>query len=83
MHHEHSALERAGSRVTPESPESGSRINLLKASVAGFRELAQTTEARPLRLTLEKSAAALPFVSSGDLKVDLRTIDLLLKDASR
>ena len=48
-----------------------------------FRELAQTTEARPLRLTLEKSAAAFTFVSSGDLKVDLRTIDLLLKDASR
>ena len=31
---------------------------------------------------LEKSAA-FTFVSSSDLKVELRTIDLLLKDASR
>ena len=48
-----------------------------------FRELAQTTQAHSLRLTLEKSAAAFTFVSSGDLKIDLRMIDLLLKEASR
>lgn len=48
-----------------------------------FRELAQTTQAHSLRLTLEKSAAAFTFVSSGDLKGDLRMIDLLLKEASQ
>jgi hypothetical protein len=48
-----------------------------------FRELAQTTQAHSLRLNLEKSAAAFTFVSSGDLKVDLEMIDLLLKEASQ
>jgi hypothetical protein len=32
---------------------------------------------------LEKNATAFTFVSSGDLKTDLQTIDLLLKDATR
>ena len=48
-----------------------------------FQELAQTTQAHSLRLTLEKSAAAFTFVSSGDLKEDLRMIDLLLKEANQ
>jgi DNA-binding response OmpR family regulator len=48
-----------------------------------FSELAQTIQAHSLRLTLEKSAAAFTFVSSGDLKEDLRMIDLLLKEANQ
>ena len=42
---------------------------------------AQTNEARPLRLSLDKNAATFTFVTSGDLKADLLTIDLLLKEA--
>jgi CheY-like chemotaxis protein len=49
----------------------------------GFHRLAQAKEAKPLRLSLEKNAAAFTFVSSGDLKADLHMIDLLLKEASR
>jgi DNA-binding response OmpR family regulator len=49
----------------------------------GFHQLAQAKEAKPLRLSLEKNAAAFTFVSSGDLKTDLKVIDLLLKQASR
>ena len=48
-----------------------------------FHEFAQSDEARPLRLSLEKNAATFIFVSSGDLKADLQIIDLLLKEASR
>jgi hypothetical protein len=47
-----------------------------------FLELAQTSEARPLRLSLEKNAATFTFVSAGDLKAELQIIDLLLKQAS-
>jgi hypothetical protein len=75
-------LERADSRVTPQSPESGSRVNLLKASVAGFGSSPRPPRLVRFGLPLEKSAA-FTFVSSGDLKVELRTIDLLLKDASQ
>ena len=78
---------RCWSGPTPTSNAGESRIWLSDQPSEGFRrrfrELAQTTAARPLRLTLEKSAAAFTFVSSGDLKVDLRMIDLLLKEASR
>ena len=48
-----------------------------------FLELADTSAARPLRLTLEKNAATFTFVSSGDLKTELQMIDLLLKQASQ
>jgi CheY-like chemotaxis protein len=48
-----------------------------------FQKLAQAKAAKPLRLSLEKNATAFTFVSSGDLKTDLQTIDLLLKDATR
>lgn len=47
-----------------------------------FLRLSQTDEARPLRLSLEKNAT-FTFVSTGDLKMDLQMIDLLLKEASR
>jgi hypothetical protein len=47
-----------------------------------FLNHAQTNEARPLRLTLDKSGATFTFVTSGDVKADLLTIDLLLKEAS-
>jgi len=48
-----------------------------------FLDLAQTREATPLQLSLEKNAASFTFVSSGDLRADLVMIDLLLKEASR
>ena len=77
---------RRWSGPTPTSNAGEYRIWLSDQPSEGFRrrfrELAQTTEARSLRLTLEKSAAAFTFVSSGDLKVDLRMIDLLLNEAS-
>ena len=47
-----------------------------------FLNRAQTNEAKPVRLSLDKNAAAFVFVTSGDLKADLLTIDLLLKEAS-
>jgi DNA-binding response OmpR family regulator len=48
-----------------------------------FDKLARANEARPLRLTLAKSATSFTFVSSGDLKKDLQVIDALLKEANR
>jgi hypothetical protein len=48
-----------------------------------FFELAQSKEARPLRLSLEKNAATFTFVSSGDLKADLQLIDVFLKEVAR
>jgi len=47
-----------------------------------FRALAEGHEVRPLRLRLEKNATTFTFVSSGDLKTELQTIDLLLKEAN-
>ena len=47
-----------------------------------FRALAEGHEVRPLRLRLEKNATTFTFVSSGDLKTELRMIDLLLKEAN-
>jgi hypothetical protein len=44
-----------------------------------FSELAQSEEARPLRLSLERNAATFTFVTSGDLKADLQIIDALLR----
>lgn len=44
-----------------------------------FSELAQSGEATPLQLSLEKNAATFTFVTSGDLKTDLQIIDALLK----
>lgn len=44
-----------------------------------FFELAQSDEATPLQLSLEKNAATFTFVTSGDLKTDLQLIDALLK----
>src|SRR4029450_8461185 len=46
-----------------------------------FRELAQTTAAPSALVTPASASRATTFVSSGDLKVDLRMIDLLLKEA--
>jgi DNA-binding response OmpR family regulator len=78
---------RRWSGPTPTSNAGEYRIWLSDQPSEGFRrrfrELAQTTQAHSLRLTLEKSAAAFTFVSSGDLKIDLRMIDLLLKEASQ
>lgn len=48
-----------------------------------FLKLIQAKEARPLRISLDKNAATLTFVSSGDVKADLQMIDLLLEEASR
>jgi hypothetical protein len=48
-----------------------------------FLELARADEVRPLRLTLERTAPAFTFQSSGDLKADLEAIDRLLRDATR
>ena len=48
-----------------------------------FLELSQTIEARALQLILENNAATFTFVTSGDLKTELQTIDLLLKEASQ
>jgi len=47
-----------------------------------FRALAESNEVRPLRLHLEKNAATFAFVSSGDLKTELKMIDLLLKEVN-
>ena len=47
-----------------------------------FRALAESNEVRPLRLHLEKNAATFTFVSSGDLKTELKMIDLLLKEVN-
>jgi CheY-like chemotaxis protein len=78
---------RRWSGPTPTSNAGEYRIWLSDQPSEGFRrrfrELAQTTQAHSLRLTLEKSAAAFTFVSSGDLKVDLRMIDVLLKEAGQ
>jgi hypothetical protein len=38
---------------------------------------------KALRISLDKNAATLTFVSSGDAKADLQMIDLLLEEASR
>ena len=48
-----------------------------------FLKLAQAKEAKQLRISLDKNAATLTFVSSGDVKADLQLIDLLLEEASR
>jgi hypothetical protein len=48
-----------------------------------FLKLIQAKEARPLRISLDKNAATLTFVSSGDVKADLQMIDLLREEASR
>jgi len=47
-----------------------------------FLRITQTNAARPLRPSLDKTAAAFTFVTSGDLKADLLRIDLLLKEVS-
>jgi CheY-like chemotaxis protein len=78
---------RRWSGPTPTTNAGEYRIWLSEQPAADFRrrfaELAQRREARPLRLTLGKKAEAFTFVSSGDLKADLRVIDYLLKEASR
>ena len=48
-----------------------------------FLKLIEAKEARPLRISLDKNAATLTFVSSGDVKADLQMIDLLLEEAHR
>ena len=48
-----------------------------------FLKLAQAKEAKRLRISLDKNAATMTFVSSGDAKADLQMIDLLLEEASR
>jgi hypothetical protein len=78
---------RRYSGPTPTNIPGEYRVWLSDQPSADFRrrflELAQTVEARPLRLTLEKNAAAFTFVSSGDLKADLQVIDGLLKEINR
>jgi hypothetical protein len=48
-----------------------------------FLKLADAKEVKPLRISLEKNAVILTFVSSGDFKADLQMIHLLLEEASR
>jgi hypothetical protein len=43
----------------------------------------QRKKRKALRISLDKNAATLTFVSSGDAKADLQMIDLLLDEASR
>ena len=76
---------RRYSGPTPTSLAGEYRIWLSDQPTEDFRRrfvaLAQGNESRPLRLALERNAGSFTFVSSGDLKADLRLIDLLLKDA--
>jgi hypothetical protein len=53
------------------------------APVWCFRPHDPAKEAKALRISLDKNAATLTFVSSGDAKADLQMIDLLLEEASR
>jgi len=77
---------RRYSGPTPTSIPGEYRVWLSDQPSAEFRRRflkhAQTKEARPLRLCLDKNAATFTFVTSGDLKADLQAIDLLLKEAS-
>ncbi len=77
---------RRYSGPTPTSVPGEYRVWLSDQPSAEFRRRflnrAQTDEARPLRLSLDKSAAAFVFLTSGDLKADLSTIDVLLKEAN-
>jgi hypothetical protein len=47
-----------------------------------FLHLARSNDAARLQLSLERNATSFTFLSSGDLKADLQTIDRLLKEAS-
>jgi len=78
---------RRYSGPTPTNIPGQYRVWLSDQPSANFRrrflELAQTPEARPLRLTLERETATFTFVTSGDLKTELQMIDLLLREASQ
>jgi hypothetical protein len=77
---------RRYSGPTPTSVPGEYRVWLSDQPSAEFRRrflgIAQATAARPLRPSLDRTAAAFTFVTSGDLRADLFTIDRLLKDAN-
>ena len=78
---------RRYSGPTPTNESGKYRVWLSDQPSSDFRrrflELSQTIEARPLQLILENNAATFTFVTSGDLKTELQTIYLLLKEASQ
>jgi hypothetical protein len=77
---------RRYSGPTPTSIPGEYRVWLSDQPSAEFRRrflgIAKGTSARPLRPSLDKTAAAFTFVTSGDLRADLLTIDRLLKETN-
>jgi hypothetical protein len=77
---------RRYSGPTPTSIPGEYRVWLSDQPSVEFRRrflgVAQAIAVRPLRPSLDKAAAAFTFVTSGDLRADLRAIDRLLKEAN-
>jgi hypothetical protein len=77
---------RRYSGPTPTSVPGEYRVWLSDQPSAEFRRrflgIAHATAARPLRPSLDRTAAAFTFVTSGDLRADLLTIDRLLKETN-
>jgi hypothetical protein len=77
---------RRYSGPTPTSIPGEYRVWLSDQPSVEFRRrflgIAQALAVRPLRPSLDKTAAAFTFVTSGDLRADLHTIDRLLKEAN-
>jgi hypothetical protein len=77
---------RRYSGPTPTSVPGEYRVWLSDQPSAEFRRrflgMAQASAAWPLRASLDRTAAAFTFVTSGDLRADLLTIDRLLKEAN-
>jgi hypothetical protein len=77
---------RRYSGPTPTSVPGEYRVWLSDPPSAEFRRrflgMAEASAARPLRPALDRTAAAFTFVTSGDLRADLLTIDRLLKEAN-
>jgi hypothetical protein len=61
--------------------ECGCRISRPRSSVGVFSSTPKPTRLGRSGSPLDKNAATFTFVTSGDLKADLLTIDLLLKEA--
>jgi hypothetical protein len=61
--------------------ECGCRISRPRSSVGVFSSTPKPTRLGRPGSPLDKNAATFTFVTSGDLKADLLTIDLLLKEA--
>jgi hypothetical protein len=80
------AVIRRYSGPTPTSVPGEYRVWLSDPPSAEFRRrflgMAEASAARPLRPSLDRTAAAFTFVTSGDLRADLLTIDRLLKEAN-